>query len=264
MEAFEWFTLENKVRTLVLELIEPTTHKSEEQKYLEDKMEDSIKSHRLRLEEVELTLDRLTRKTSVIEAFSKRLTALETNQKVVETKMKQEISAVQSQIDVFNHQSIVVTASLRSFDSQLETFMQAARIYSDEVESLKENLLAKLQQLKTNFSEEISHCQVTTKACEDAVLAAKRDFDSLHSSIVGIDVKVMSCQQQIKFLDHDVQGTIKHPQFKLNPSRSQSPSSQQTRSKDCEEVKGLSTAVGLLSATTSPQVTGSPGTTLRK
>lgn len=212
--SFEWFTLENKVRDLVLELIDSATKKSELQKQFEDALEDSIKEHKLKLEDIEIRIDRLARKFTLIDALSKRQLEFESSQRAVNMKMTEGISALQTQLDSFNHYSVSVASSVRSFDTQLTVLAEVSKQAIDEILKVKAGFLDKLQQTKEYFEDRLIHQQSEVRLIEETLAAAKKNFDGINSSIVGVDVKAMTCEQEIKFIQLDIQTILKGGQLK--------------------------------------------------
>jgi hypothetical protein len=203
--SFDWFTLENKVRTLFLELLEPITLRFADQKQLDDTLQEAIQTHKHIMEGHDLTFERLTRKTQHIDDLSRRLAAFENSQRVLDSKMSLELSSLQSQLDSFSSSSIEVTASLRSFDTRIDMLTKASKTSSSELIEIKTKVLEKLQELRQKVDNEIRGCLDEIKSYDGIFKEANHNYESLSSSIVSVDIKAMSCVQELTFLKLDLQ-----------------------------------------------------------
>mmetsp|Transcript_3084 Transcript_3084/g.6383 ORF Transcript_3084/g.6383 Transcript_3084/m.6383 type:complete len:227 (-) Transcript_3084:47-727(-) len=214
--TFQWFTLETKVRNLVQELIEAATKKSEEQKEFEARLEDAIKGHKLRLEEIELALERLDRKFGYIETLSKKLTVFESSQRIENAKLSEAISALETQVDSLHHFSINFTASVRSFDTQLTMLTDKSKLTSDEVLKLKTELLEKLQATKDYLENQQRDSDSKLHSFQDSLAETSTRFEGLSAGLVCVDVKAMNCEQAIKFLQVDLRMLMKGSPLKTS------------------------------------------------
>jgi hypothetical protein len=203
--SFDWFVIENKVRTLFIELLEPITLRFADQKQLDDKIQEAIQNHKLTMEGHDLTFERLARKTQHIDDLSRRLAAFENSQRVQDSKTSLELSSLQSQMHSFSSRTIEVTASLRSFDTQIEMLTKASKTSSTELIEIKTKVLEKLQELKQKVDDEIKGCLDEIKSYDQIFKEANTNYASLSSSIVHVDIKAMSCVQELSFMKQDLQ-----------------------------------------------------------
>jgi hypothetical protein len=203
--AFEWFTLETKVRKLVLELVEPITRKIADQKLVDEQIQDAIQSHKRRFEEHDLVLERFSRKTQQLDDITRRLSSFENSQAVLGSKMSEEIAGLQMQLDCCAHFSATATASLRSLDSQIEALNKATKTASYEIVNIKTKVLEKLHEIKQKVEEDIQACLGEVKSYEVIFKEANYNFESLSTSIVNLDVKGKSCEQECKLVKRDLQ-----------------------------------------------------------
>lgn len=219
VSQFEWFTLENKVRKLFLELMEPITLKFADQKHLDDKMQDAIHSHKQRIEEHDIVIERLTRKAQLIEDISRKQNSFENAQRFLDSKMSEDLSALQSQFEASAHNSVSITATLRSFDTQLDTLARSFKSTSAEIVEIKSSVLEKLHLVKQKVDEQIQNCQEEIKAYEAVFKEANQKHEGLNSGIVNVDIKVMSCNQELEFLKLDLARLKKDDSIKERVNR---------------------------------------------
>jgi 23S rRNA U2552 (ribose-2'-O)-methylase RlmE/FtsJ len=245
VSSFEWFTLETKVRSLFLELIEPITKRFADQKIQDQQFQEILQAHKHRFESHDLELERFSNKCIQVDELIRKQTSFENSQRVLDTKIAEELSTLQLQLGSVSSSILGFTSSLRSTDTQLETLHKSSKATAHELMDVKTTFLEKLQQIRINVDAQIKDCVDEVKSYGGIFKEANSNYESLNASIVSVDIKTMSCVQELKFIQLDLQRLKKDEALKERLVRIED-SVMKTRQISANEIREQEKAISKL------------------
>lgn len=165
----EWLTLENKVRRLVKELLEPTVRRVVEDRDQLQKLSKESDAVKRKVDELDFTMAKVAKKLGTLDEVSKRQLDLEAGQKTVETKMTQTAQNLRADMELLTAEIQRKADFIQSFEKRIDTFAGEITIFNGKFaeaqEALKGLLEERYMQFQTDLGEvretQVAHREVT-------------------------------------------------------------------------------------------------------
>ena len=204
MDDMQTLRIENRIRGIMKELIEPTTRRATEANDLIGKLAHKFENLQIKVEDVEVAQIKMLSKLSIMEEYNKRLQELSANQTVMDSKMqkdKQEflthfyslnsvLTGVQEEVNVFEKERQVIREDLTGLSHNL---MNAKYDLEQKVAAFKDDYHDRLNVLEDRmrrtevdtdlFSQKVRKNVFGIQEVSDKVVVIQRVIEDLHDLI---------------------------------------------------------------------------------
>jgi len=165
----EWLALENKVRRLVKELLEPTVRRVVEDRDQLQKLGKESDAVKRKVDELDFMMAKVAKKLGTLDEVSKRQLDLEAGQKTVEAKMTQTAQNLRADMELLTAEIQRKADFIQSFEKRIDTFAGEITIFNGKFaeaqEALKSLLEERFVQFQINLNEvretQVAHREVT-------------------------------------------------------------------------------------------------------
>ena len=165
----EWLALENKVRRLVKELLEPTVRRVVEDRDQLQKLGKESDAVKRKVDELDFMMAKVAKKLGTLDEVSKRQLDLEAGQKTVEAKMTQTAQNLRADMELLTAEIQRKADFIQSFEKRIDTFAGEITMFNGKFaeaqEALKSLLEERFVQFQTDLGEvretQVAHREVT-------------------------------------------------------------------------------------------------------
>ncbi|CDW71247.1 UNKNOWN [Stylonychia lemnae] len=142
---FDWFSMQNKVRTMVLSLMNPFLRRAEEDRATVAGVKQINDGLKKKVDELLFISAKMTTRGGQIEEIASRMNQVEADKKVYEARVGQELKAMSSNIQMCNEKISVVTNLSNGFKKQGEILRMEVSSFYEEINKVKANFSKELQ-----------------------------------------------------------------------------------------------------------------------
>ena len=176
----EWLALENKVRKLVKELIEPTVRRVvEDRDQLQKLLKDTDNTKR-KADELDFVMAKVTKKLGSLDEVAKRQLDLEVGQKTVEAKLIQTGQSLRAEMELLTADIQRKADFIQNFDKRIEGFNSDITGFDTKFAEAQESLKSLLEERYLSFTAEVTaltETQTAHREVTDGLLAQQKLFN---------------------------------------------------------------------------------------
>ncbi len=147
----EWLTLENKVRRLVKELLEPTVRRVVEDRDQLHKLSKESDVVKRKVDELDFTMAKVAKKLGTLDEVTKRQLDLEAGQKSVETRMTQTAQNLRADMELLTAEIQRKADFIQSFEKRIDTFAAEITGFNGKFAEAQETLKGLLEERFLQF-----------------------------------------------------------------------------------------------------------------
>lgn len=187
MDSTVWFQMENKVRLLIKDLIEPTVNRVSEATKTIEKQGKAINSAIFKLEDIDASVSNLMKRLSVIDEFTRKVLEFEGLQSMMEMRFNREREEIRSQLSLFIQRQESFEENLEVLQHQRELLKTDIVELSQVVVNQKYELEEKIVQTSNSYREISSSFNTQFSLLEVAINQEKKNIEHVSKELIGID-----------------------------------------------------------------------------
>lgn len=186
MDETLWGKIETKVRRLVFDLLEPSVNRVAEHKETLEDMRRTDESLSKKIDNLEITTERLTKRVSLVDDFSRKIMQFDANMKVQESTFAHDREAMNDQLEMFLKQltnSEENIAILQGQSQSLRTDLvnltfetnNSKQVLSNRIENNREDLIQMVKNIDAKSFDLSNYLSILDKKFLNFV----KDFDEI-------------------------------------------------------------------------------------
>lgn len=147
MESVDWLTLENKIRKLVKELVEPTIRRALENRDALEKLKKREAIMQEKIDEQELNLAKVSKKVNTIDDYSRRLMEFEASLRMFEAQIAHAKESMLTESDGLNKKIVYLEEMVRVLEHQREQQRSDMNYTNQNIVELNAELIRRITAL---------------------------------------------------------------------------------------------------------------------
>ncbi|OMJ68755.1 hypothetical protein SteCoe_33696 [Stentor coeruleus] len=188
MDSAVWFQMENKVRILIKDLVEPTVNRVAEATKIIESQGKAITSAIYKLEDLEVAQSNLMKRLSSIDEFAKKVLEFESLQSIMESRFNRDREELKSRIALFIQRQESFEQNLEVLQNQRELLKTDITELSQAVINQKYELEEKIVQTSDAHKEISSNFRAKFSLLESAISQESKNLERYNKDLIEIDV----------------------------------------------------------------------------
>lgn len=188
MDSAVWFQMENKVRILIKDLVEPTIHRVAEATKIIENQGKAITTAIYKLEDLESTQSSLMKRLSSIDEFARKVLEFEGLQSIMESKFNRDREEIKSKISLFIQRQESFEQNLEVLQNQRELLKTDIIELSQAIINQKYELEEKIVQTSDAHKEISSNFKTRFSLIESEISQESKNFERYNKELIEIDV----------------------------------------------------------------------------
>jgi hypothetical protein len=214
MEGVDWLTLENKVRKLVKELVEPTIRRALENRDALEKLKKREAIMQEKIDEQELGLAKVTKKVGTMDDFSRKLMEFEASMRMFEAQIAHAKESMLTESDGLNKKIVYLEEMVKVLEHQREQQRSDMNYTNQVIVDMNTELIRRITALAeiennnntaikervTGVEERINTMEAYNKVMQESLGNAETNIERLRKNLEETNESVVKMRDSIKSL----------------------------------------------------------------
>ncbi|CDW89758.1 UNKNOWN [Stylonychia lemnae] len=160
----QWFVFETRIRKIIKELLEPTVRKQKDQKMNIDQFHMSLDMQKRKLDEHDFVIQKMQKRTASFEDFQKKIHELDTERKILESKLSLEISNVRALNGAQGEKIRLCSSDIEQFEKQTTIIQDEVRRYQESLIDYKEKINKTVTSIHQDMATTVNAMKIKVEA----------------------------------------------------------------------------------------------------
>ena len=188
MEQEIWGKLETKVRRLVFDLLEPSVTRVAEHKETLELLRRTDESLSRKIDNLDLVAEKLSKRLSLVDDFSRKIVQFDANMKVQETTFAHDRESVKDQLEVFLKQLTNCDENIAILQGQTQSLKTDLVNLVFDTNNSKQNLSNRMEMMREEFFEKIKELNEQTEELNSFYVMIDKKFSNHMNDFEEVDV----------------------------------------------------------------------------
>lgn len=229
MEGVDWLTLENKVRKLVKELVEPTIRRALENRDALEKLKKREAIMQEKIDEQELSLAKITKKVGTMDDFSRKLMEFEASMRMFEAQIAHAKESMLTESDGLNKKIVYLEEMVKVLEHQREQQRSDMNYTNQAIVDMNGELIRRitaLAEIETNnntaikervtaVEERINTMEAYNKVIQESLGNAETNIERLRKNLDETNESMIKIKNSIKSLKDEQNEKINNGQRQI-------------------------------------------------
>ncbi|OMJ92672.1 hypothetical protein SteCoe_4550 [Stentor coeruleus] len=201
MDDTNLLKIENKVRAVMLDLIEPTIRRSTDSAEVLGKLAHTVELMSMKIQDMEIVQSKTLSKLSILDDFGRRFMELNAAQNLIDSKLTREKQEIHAEVYVISETTLSMKEEISVLEHQRFSMKNDLTSMSHNIMNAKYEIEQKLVTFKDEYRDKLTNSEERLTRSEIVSEEIYKKIRKLEAEIIEIDSRTSMIQHQAN--DHN-------------------------------------------------------------
>ncbi|OMJ78878.1 hypothetical protein SteCoe_21232 [Stentor coeruleus] len=196
MDDANLLKIENKVRSVMLDLIEPTIRRSTDSAEVLGKLAHTVEIMSMKIQDMEIVQSKTLSKLSILDDFGRRFMELNAAQNLIDSKLTREKQEIHAEVYVISESNQSMKEEISVLEHQRYTMKNDLTAMSHNIMNAKYEIEQKLATFKDEYRDKLTNNEERLTRAEVISEEIYKKIRKLEAEIIDIDSRTSLIQHQ--------------------------------------------------------------------